>query len=128
MTQNILTDLNQTQSQTARSPTSLEEMLGWNSVGVFFAGEHYDNETLHTNRDTSLIALSDPYPEFKQFVLLDGDYHHTTTLLKTNYEEVFDEFFNTHGKAKVLPLAAVSHIERSDHGIPCWVSNNPDQR
>lgn len=98
-------------------------MLGWNSVGVFDAPEYDDGETLHVNRGCVFVVLMDPYPEFREFVFLDGEFHHVDDLLSMEYEGVLEDHFESYGEAAVVPLGAVAFIERDDDGIPRFVES-----
>lgn len=104
------------EGQPARTPESFVGMLGWNSVGVFRSGECSENGTKHVSRDTVFVVMVDPAPEFQTIVFLDGEFHHSGSLLSIEYEDYFDEQFRTRGQADVYPLPAIDFIQRDDYG------------
>jgi hypothetical protein len=123
----VVDDGDELAGRPARGVDSLTGMLGWNSVGVFATNEYFDGETLHVNRNAVFAVLTDPYPEYREFVWLDGDYHHASDLLSMEYEGVFEEHFHQHGEATIYPLDAVDCIERDDNGIPQYVGSESDK-
>jgi hypothetical protein len=112
--------------RTASDLSQLEEMLGWNSVAIFSSGKHFDGNTLHLNRDTTLVVMADPYPEYTEIVFLDGEFHHQDGLTANSYEAVLRDKFEDHGEARVVPLSAVDCVGRDDHGSPQYIGEGND--
>lgn len=113
--------------RTINSLDDVLKMLGWNSIIVFEASEHIDGDRLKKNKATIFVVLSDPYPEYKEFVFIDGDYHHTGDLLSMEYEGWFEETLNDYGKAQILPLSDVEFINRDNSGIPRFDESSFEQ-
>jgi hypothetical protein len=109
--------------QTARSIDSLTNILGWDNVAVFRAGEYQDGEQVKVNKATIYVALADPYPEYSKVVFIDGEFHHEGQLLSTEYEGVFEDYLNDYGKAEIIPLSEVSFLERDEYGDLSYVDN-----
>jgi len=110
----------------ALSLSSLTGMLGWNSVAVFNTETHADGDTLHVNKDTVYLVLTDPCPEYKQFVFLNGEFHHADDLLSMEYKRAIKDHLEEHGEAEIHPLHAVDFIERDEKGIPQYVGSEGD--
>lgn len=109
------------EGRTARTADSLTGMLGWNSVGVFEAGEYRDGDRLKINKATIYVILSDPYPEYKTIVFINGKHHHTGDLLCVEYRGTLEDYLHDYGKATVMSLDDTDFIERTDNGIPRYV-------
>lgn len=110
--------------QIARSLNSLEALVGWNSVAIFKAGEHRDENRRKVNKATVFVALADPCPEYTTVVYIDGEHHHTGNLLSSEYEGVFKKHLNDYGKATVVPLSEVEFIRRDERGIPRYTGTD----
>jgi hypothetical protein len=115
-----------TVKRTASELSQLEAMLGWNSMAIFSSGKHFDGDTLHLNRDTTLVVMADPYPEYTEIVFLDGEFHHQDGLTANSYEAVLRDKFESHGEARIVPLSAVDCVGRDDHGSPQYVTPDRD--
>lgn len=103
----------------ARSVPSLTGMLGWNSVAVFDAGGNVtDDGTVYATKERTYVVMTDPYPEYKQFVFLMDEFHYSGDLLRMEYEGVFEDFLEVHGSARIVPLDTVDFIKRDERGIP----------
>lgn len=103
--------------QTVRSADSLEGALGWCSAAVFEAGQHCDGDQLKVNKTTEIIVLTDPWPEYKKFVYRDGMLEHTSAILSSNYEMVFEQNIKDYGSAEIVNLNELP-IERDEKNIP----------
>lgn len=112
--------------RTASDLSQLEAMLGWNSVAIFSSGKHFDGDTLHLNKDTTLVVMADPWPEYTEIVFLNGEFHHQDGLTADIYEGVLRDKFENHGEARIVPLSAVDCINRDDHGNPQFVGITSD--
>lgn len=106
------------------SVESLMEMLGWNSVAVFYSGKHVDGESLYVTSADVALMLTDPYPEYKEFVFDDGELQHESDLLTMEYEGVMRDYYDMYGKPVLYPLSIVEGVERDEHNIPQYVGDN----
>lgn len=113
-------------ARTASDVSELEAMLGWNSVAIFSAGKHFEGDTIHVNKDTTLVVMADPWPEYHEIVFLDGEFHHQEGLTGNSYEAVLREQFESHGEARIVPLSAVDCVGRDDHGTPHYIGEGSD--
>lgn len=103
--------------QTVKSANTLEGALGWFSAAIFEAGQHQDGDRLKVNKTTEVIVLTDPWPEYKKFVYRDGTLEHTSSILSSSYETVFEQQIEDYGSAEVVNLNDLP-IERDEQGIP----------
>lgn len=109
---------------TARSLDALLGMLGWNSVAVFPAGVHEDGDTTHVSKDTVVVAMTDPYPEYKTFCFMDGELHHEGSLLSMEYEGRFKDLLENRGTATIVPMAEIETVGRDENRIPEYTGDS----
>lgn len=126
MTDDLTADLQRYEGRPAPSVESLTGMLGWNSVAVFEAGTQIDGDTVHVNKGTVYVVMTDPWPEYRQFVFLGGGFHHADDLLSMEYEGVFKDNIQDYGGAEVVPLSEVEFISRDESGIPQYQGDDSE--
>lgn len=120
--------------QTVNRLDALLEMLGWNSAAVFPAGRFRSNGNLRVMNHTSIVVLTDPYPEYEVFVFEQGDGPGTTLgafvrqggLLSGEYRGVLADRLEMHEEALVVPLAQLDVVGRDERGIPTYTGDDAE--
>lgn len=110
--------INSKSEQNVIRADSLERMLGWHSAAVFEVGADREDDRPPVTTTTEIIVLTDPYPEYKQFVFEDGELWHTAELTSETYEKIFEQTLRDYGEATIVPLSEIDCIQRNDRNIP----------
>lgn len=85
---------------------------------------HNENEGMvHVNNYGVMLAMVDPWPEYREWILEDGKLKYKDDLLKITYEGVFRDHMEAYGHAYIYPIDQVPDVEEGEYGTPEWVGD-----